>query len=473
MTDMTHTNEKMHEARQGRRSRLGAFALALIAAFAWACVNASDIVLLEIGGEGVLFWLVYLDLDGTGTLTAGDEPIGEIDVILSTSGTADVIDQATTDTLGVFILEEVPVGSYTLGLDAAALGDSLELLGSSDPITVAIGDTTVVNLGATYEVLSMSEALAAPLGQRVFTSGIALNSRVNFGDAQVHFVADDSVFLRGINVERSPVNPGDSVRLLGRVVSDNGRPALDEVTPSVLIPAAVLVLPEDVSTAQAYDADGARLDAALVRIRNAEMTDTSTNVDGHFRFWADDGSDSVEVVIRDFLALNTAAFRPDTVIRISRLTGLLSPYDPGGGPVQWRILPRGGGDIVLEAKLADISVDLTLDTAQASLGDTVEVTVVTENAGPLTATGLQVEDTIPTALTFVSATQTSGSYDSATGIWDLGDFASGASDTLRIRMEVIDGTPAAIPIIAESLGLILEIDPVPDNDGAVLILTIS
>lgn len=451
--------------------RLGATALALVTLAPLACSDATDVALLEIKGSGVVGGQVFLDLDGSGGLTVADTPIVAIDVLLET-GTGEVVQQVSTDSLGVFVLEDVPVGSYRLTLDPAALGDSLDILGAGDPVSVALGDTTILDVAVTFDVLSLEEALAAPLGQRVFASGIALNSRVNFGDGQVHF-AGESAYLRALNVERSPLQPGDSVRILGRVVTDNGRPALEGVTPYVLVQAAALVVPVDVSVAAAASADGGSLDAGLGRIRDAEITDTSTNANGHFRFWAVDGADSVEVVIRDFLGVNTDVFRPDTIIRLDRLTGLLSPFDEGAGAIRWRMLPRSGGDVSLETKTADVSVSVRLDTTEATLGDTVEVTVVAANAGPVKATLLEVRDTIPDALTYVSSTQTVGSYDSGTGIWDIGEMAIGASDTLRVRMEVTDGTPASINVIGESLGLTFEQDPNGLNNGAVAVLTIS
>lgn len=455
-----------------RNGTRGALALLAATLAPLACSDATDVELLQIASAGVLFGQAYLDLDGTGTFTVGDDPIGAAQVQLLTSATGDVVDTATTDSLGVFTLLDVPVGSYRLSLAAAVLGDSLEIL-NGDPISVAVGDTSLINLGASFPVLSIEEVLASTPGRRVFTSGIALNRRVNFDPTgQVHF-AGDSLFLRARNVERSAVTTGDSVRILGRVVVDNGRTALDQVTPFILVPAAALVIAKEATTAQAATADGGMLDAALVRIRNAEMTDTSTNVAGNFRFWAVDGSDSVEVVIRSFLGLNNSAFRPDTVVRISQLRGLLSPFDDGLGAIRWRLLPRDGGDIILETKFADVSVTASLDTTAASLGDTVQVTVVARNLGPRTATGMEVRDTIPAALTFLSATQTIGSYDGATGVWMLGNRTSGSADTLRIRMEVTDGTPATIANVAESLGLTFEDDPAAGNDRVVLFLTIS
>lgn len=448
-------------------------ATALAGTLAGACTNATDVQLLEIARSGFLFGQVYLDLDGSRGLTAADRPIANTTVLLLSSGTAEVVAQVVSDSLGVFSMGSVPLGAYTLALSDGALGDTLETLGPATPLVLSDGDSTLVNIGASYPYLAIEEIPSTPPGRRVFTSGIALNQRVNFDPTgQVHF-AGDSLFLRGTNVARSGIAPGDSVRLLGRVTLDNGRNALDQVTPFVLVTSAALVSAQNTTTALAATADGGRLDAALVRIRGAEITDTSTTVDGSFRFWANDGSASIEVVIREFLGLNKSAFRPDTIIRISQADGLLTPFVDGGGNQRWRLLPRGGGDIALETKFADIQVATSIDTAQASLGDTVQITVVVTNRGPLTATGVTVRDTLPSALGLVSSTASSGAWSGATGVWNIGDMVNGAADTLRLRAEVVNGTPATLSNLAQSLGLTLQVDPVAANNSSSVSLTIS
>ena len=438
-----------------------------------ACGDATDVELLEIGGSGVLFGQAFLDFDGDGLIGGGDQPLVGVEVVLVTSASASVVQLATTDSLGSFTLFEVPVGSYRLSIDSAAVGDSLEVLGGGEPIPVALGDTTLVNLGVTYPTRTIGEIPSLPVGLRVFTSGIALNARLNPDPSgQVHF-SGTSGFLRALNVERSGVGTGDSVRLLGRVVSDNGRPALDDVTPTILIPSAAVATPRELSVAQAASADGGALDAALARIRNAAITDTSTNADGHFRFWAVDGGDSVEVIVRDFLSYDSSRLPPDTAVELGRLTGLLNPLDTGSGGIRWQLLPRTGADITPQPKLADVAVSIVLDTVAATLGDTVETTVVVTNAGPRTATLFEVRDTVPTALTYVSSSQTGGSFDPVSGLWSFTSLEAGAADTLTVRLEVTDGTVATIPFIAESLGLTFQVDSNAGNDGAAAALGIS
>jgi uncharacterized repeat protein (TIGR01451 family) len=118
-------------------------------------------------------------------------------------------------------------------------------------------------------------------------------------------------------------------------------------------------------------------------------------------------------------------------------------------------------------------VTTALDTLQASQGDTVEISVVASNNGPLGATLLQVRDSIPTGATFVSSTETIGTYASGTGIWDIGSLAAGASDTLRIRVEITATAPATVTNIAESLGLTFEVDPSAGNNSDQASLPIS
>lgn len=454
------------------RFRLVAGALALATLAPLACSDVTDVELLEISGAGVLFGQVFMDLDGSGDVSAADSALGNVEVLVVTSGD-EVVDRATADDEGVFVIDSVPVGSYRMSLEADFLGDSLEVLGVEDTVSVGRTDTTQINVGATFPVLTIEEVLEGPTERKVFTSGIALNERVNLDTSgRVHFKGA-AAYLRALNVERSDIFPRDSVRLRGRVVTDNGRPALQDVTPFILVQQAALVRPVEVSVAEAASADGGALDAALARIRKAEITDTSTTADGDFRFWAYVDADSVEVVVREFLEANNEAFRPDTIVRLRELTGLLSPFDDGGGAIRWQILLREGDDAVLETKQADIGVSASLDTTEASSGDTVEVTVVVENDGPDDATVFEVQDTIPDALTYVSSTVTQGSYDAATGIWSIDELSAAASDTLVIRMEVTDGTPDSVENVAESLGLTFEVDPNAFNNQATVELTIS
>jgi uncharacterized repeat protein (TIGR01451 family) len=255
------------------------------------------------------------------------------------------------------------------------------------------------------------------------------------------------------------------VRILGRTALSNGQPTLDEVTPNVLISLAQLAVPVEVTTAAAASAGSGALDAALVRIRNAEIRDTST-VSDDFYFWAHNGGDSVEVVFRAFLGISKASVRPDTVVRVSEATGMLSPFDDGSGTLRWRLLVRAASEIGYLVKSANVGVTTSFDTLLASAPDTVEIRVTVSNLGPQTATSVAVADTIPAALTFVSATATRGSYDLATRTWTVGDLAAGATpDTLRILAEVT-GPAGPVTNTARLLPLLREVEVNAGNNVA-------
>jgi uncharacterized repeat protein (TIGR01451 family) len=399
----------------------------------------TDVELLEISATGVIFGQAYLDQNGTGVADGGDVPLRFVSVELLAQGTSTVVTQETTDTFGVFVMDAVPVGSYQIQLAAAVIGDSLNALGTGGNLTVEVGDTTPFSLGASFPVMTLEQALAAAPGQRVFTSGIVLNPRQPNGDGLVFFKGP-SGYLRGTNVDRVTMQPGDSVRLLGRTALSQGRPALDAVTPIVLVSLAQFPIPVEVTPGGARTAGGGPLDAALVRIRDTEIKDTST-VANDLRFWAHAGGDSVEVVLRSYLFSPMPVVRPDTIMAISQATGLLAPFDDGSGNVRWRLLVRSASEISAFNKSADLELTAAFDTLAASPGDTVEIRVTVRNLGPQTATTVEVTDTVPAALTFQSASATRGSYDPATRIWSVGNLAAGApADTLRIRATANAGT---------------------------------
>lgn len=408
-----------------------------------SCDYATDVEILEIQGTGVLFGQAYLDLNGTGASDAGDKPLKSASVEVTT-GSGDVVLSATTDTLGVFVLLGVPVGTYDVGLGSGVLGDSLEQLGPGSSITVELGDTTQLSIGAGFPTMTLSEVRALAPGRRVFTHGIALNSRSASTDGTIHLLDTAEVsYLRTTNASLPATNvlTGDSLRILGRTALNNGLPVLDSATPYVLQRGLTLPPTPDVTTAAAATADAGALDAALVRIRAAEMSDTSTAPNGDFHFWANDGSDSVEVVFKWFRSFTPTAIRPDTTLRIREMIGLLTPFDDGTGSIRWRILPRGGSEVILEFKIVDLALTTAFTPTSATANDTVEIMVTARNLQPttFTATNVSVTDTIPSALTYVSSSATHGSYSTSTNKWTIGDLAPGAADTLRIKAEVTGG----------------------------------
>jgi uncharacterized repeat protein (TIGR01451 family) len=83
---------------------------------------------------------------------------------------------------------------------------------------------------------------------------------------------------------------------------------------------------------------------------------------------------------------------------------------------------------------ADLVVTKTISNPTPTVGDSVNFTVTVTDLGPSNATTVQVTDLLPAGLTFVSSNPSQGSYDAATGLWEVGMVASGATATLTIQV---------------------------------------
>jgi uncharacterized repeat protein (TIGR01451 family) len=91
-------------------------------------------------------------------------------------------------------------------------------------------------------------------------------------------------------------------------------------------------------------------------------------------------------------------------------------------------------------KQADLGLAKTISDSTPNVGDTVTFTVTLSNGGPGAATGVQVSDLLPAGLSFVSATPSQGSYNSATGLWNVGTVTTITPQTLQIVGKVVSAS---------------------------------
>lgn len=122
---------------------------------------------------------------------------------------------------------------------------------------------------------------------------------------------------------------------------------------------------------------------------------------------------------------------PGQVTNVATVTSPLPDANPANNSSQ----------LTVPSQVADLSLAKSVDAATPNVGDTVTFTLVAANAGPNTATGVEVEDRLPTGLEFVSATASQGSYSNASGRWTLGSVASGTLATLQIVARVTGSAP--------------------------------
>jgi uncharacterized repeat protein (TIGR01451 family) len=148
-------------------------------------------------------------------------------------------------------------------------------------------------------------------------------------------------------------------------------------------------------------------------------------------------------------AVTNAAVAPGTYL-LSELDG------PGGySPSAWSCTGAtvSGNSVTLvagatvscgitntELGVPVLTQDKTVNAATAHEGDLLTYTMTVGNTGTADANGVTATETLPTGLTFASATASTGTFDSASGVWTVGTVAVGATETLTVTAHVNAGT---------------------------------
>lgn len=320
--------------------------LLLLALGLAACENGGATRTVGITANGVVRGTVFFDANASRTLDGADAGIGGALVGLTLPGALDTLFRTTTGADGTFRFASVPVGSYAVVIDSNTLGDSLRTVASSATIvTVFPGDSVTFEASASFPIRTISEARGLAPGTRVFVRAIALHGRGIFSDTTLH-VVDQTGAMRATRVRPSSVAvaAGDSVVLRARVAERLGQRVLDDVTVFVVAPTLIPAAPSITTAAAATGGSAGVLDAALVRLQNAQIIDTAT-VAGNLQLTLNDGSGAVTMVL-DRAA--DVAFRPPLPAGLFAPTnrldvaGVLVPTGAGA----WRVKPRSTLDII-------------------------------------------------------------------------------------------------------------------------------
>ncbi|MDD5264754.1 MAG: hypothetical protein PHU43_07935, partial [Candidatus Bipolaricaulis sp.] len=112
----------------------------------------------------------------------------------------------------------------------------------------------------------------------------------------------------------------------------------------------------------------------------------------------------------------------------------------------------------------DLSLTKTVSPTSYTVGSSVAFAVtVTNAAGFSNATGVTVEDFLPSGYTYVSHSG-SGTYVPATGLWTVGDLAAGSSKTLNITATV-DASGTYVNYAEVATADQTDVDSTPGNDS--------
>jgi hypothetical protein len=310
------------------------FALALLGLPACDNTPAGSI---DNNRTGMLLGIAYVDRDGDGRLSQVDGPARGVAAALVLS-TGDTVARATAGNDGIFVMSAVPVGNYTLVARLGTLGDTLVVQRiDTASVSVAAGDTVRRSIRVGYPTVSSSEMRTLAVGRRVLMEGIALNAWAAWADSTLH-VRDSAGTARGVRVQPSAVQPGDSIRLIGVTGVVNARPVLIDVVAILLAGGRTVPPPDSVATVSAAAAvDGTRQDG-LVRVAGTTVLDTAT-VGNYRRVGISDGSGRLELMLRIGLPWPVEAAQPGAIVAA---TGILVPATSG---TAWTLRPRTPADV--------------------------------------------------------------------------------------------------------------------------------
>lgn len=143
----------------------------------------------------------------------------------------------------------------------------------------------------------------------------------------------------------------------------------------------------------------------------------------------------------------TIAYGPDTAT---------SPASPGIQAISLM-------DMSFCSRATDLQLAKTVSNAAPNAGDAIAYTLSVANTTTraMSTTGVTVSDVLPAGFTFTSASG-AGTYNSATGLWTVGNLAAGASASLTINGTVSAAAGATVTNTAQ-----ITASGLPDPDSTV------
>jgi uncharacterized repeat protein (TIGR01451 family) len=140
---------------------------------------------------------------------------------------------------------------------------------------------------------------------------------------------------------------------------------------------------------------------------------------------------------------------------------------------QTNVLPSLNQNItcsIISPPSADALVNQTYSTYTSGGKNYVTYTITDTNNGPSNATGVAVTDKLPTGLTYVSSNPSTGTYNSSTGVWTIGNLNDNQTVTLTVTAQITATSGTIINTAKETQS---QSDRNLDNNGQTTYLTIT
>ena len=158
-----------------------------------------------------------------------------------------------------------------------------------------------------------------------------------------------------------------------------------------------------------------------------------------------DGDTDIDGTI-DSTSITGVTLPTDGTLSIDPVTGEIT-YIPnldfyGIDTFEYSVCDNGGlcdtgiVTVTVIADSADLSVTKIVDNTTPIVGENIEFSIEVLNDGPSDATGVSVIDQLTAGYTYISHDASVGTYDSATGIWIVGNVGNGLYELLTITAKV-------------------------------------
>lgn len=374
------------------------------------------------------------DINDAGTIVGRGTIGGQVHafraVRVPSSGGSITID----DSIAPFDDHALPFGAVTIGV--GTIGTVTVLNGTGAPAIIDIADTPATPFGIA-DPADCTLTLAA---------GAACTITVTFDPTAVGAVSDTLT----LNLDGTPqvVDLSGTGRQPTFTITDSIAPLDDHLVP---FGNTVLVGESGSATVTVRNTDNIVANLALTQDLPAGSP---------FRF-ANAAACNV-ALIPDQTCAMTVFFEPVAAGSFSATFKL-----GAGGSSEQTVTVTGAPGL----PSADLRIAQAIDRAVLEPGtigsDAATITLTLVNLGP-DPTVASVADVLPEGLAYVDSDASQGAYDNATGAWDVGSLAQGASATLALQVRAMPEASGCLSNVATATVAPPTVDPVDTNDSTVL-----
>jgi uncharacterized repeat protein (TIGR01451 family) len=122
---------------------------------------------------------------------------------------------------------------------------------------------------------------------------------------------------------------------------------------------------------------------------------------------------------------------------------------------------------------ADLSIEKSVNRRTPNENDLITYTLILRNFGPVQAESITVLDQLPTGVTFSSYDTSQGTYNSGSGVWDVGTLDVGENAFLLLIATVDPDTVFSLITNRASITNSDIPDPIPDNNSDEVVIEVS